>query len=205
MNFVFSVSSYPLSRLSARLDDTKRLVVGFLLLGAAEAAFAVPDSKAFVIVGIVFLGLHLGAVQGALVCACCSDERTGLARERFWASFSVSLERRHICGGYCLPVRFGTVWAQKCRLLRGPRWRSWLLSLHWVLGRVSRGCKPSKRRERGERFVESCCIFCNARFYRTKIGLCRALKYSFIGRVLVDLYGKISDIRILLMPCFSYE
>lgn len=66
MNFVFSVSSYPLSRLSAHLDDTKRLVVGFLLLGAAEAAFAVPDSKAFVIVGIVFLGLHLGAVQGAL-------------------------------------------------------------------------------------------------------------------------------------------
>lgn len=66
MNVVYALAAYPFGRLSDRVGHDKLLVLGLLLLIAADAALAWSDHWTWVWGGITLWGLHLGVTQGLL-------------------------------------------------------------------------------------------------------------------------------------------
>jgi MFS family permease len=66
MNVVYAISAYPFGRLSDRVSHTKLLVLGLVLLIAADAALAYSNHWTWVWVGISLWGLHMGVTQGLL-------------------------------------------------------------------------------------------------------------------------------------------
>jgi len=66
MNVVYALAAYPFGRLSDRVSHEKLMVLGLLLLVAADAALAWSDHWTWVWAGITLWGLHLGATQGLL-------------------------------------------------------------------------------------------------------------------------------------------
>jgi len=65
MNIVYALSAYPFGKLSDKMSHAKLLAAGLTVLIAADLALA-QDSLAFVFLGIVFWGLHMGMTQGLL-------------------------------------------------------------------------------------------------------------------------------------------
>jgi MFS family permease len=66
MNVIYAAAAYPAGLLSDRIDRTTMLMVGFVLLIAADAFLAVASSLAGIAVGIILWGLHMGFTQGLL-------------------------------------------------------------------------------------------------------------------------------------------
>lgn len=66
MGVAYSVSSYPVGILSDRTDRTRILMVGMLLLAAADVVLALAPSIAIGAVGVALWGLHMGFTQGIL-------------------------------------------------------------------------------------------------------------------------------------------
>ena len=66
MNSIYSLSAYPFGKLSDRMSRMKLLILGLLVLIAADLVLAVNDHWAVVVLGIGLWGLHMGMTQGLL-------------------------------------------------------------------------------------------------------------------------------------------
>ncbi|TIU32556.1 MAG: MFS transporter, partial [Mesorhizobium sp.] len=66
MNVVYSLAAYPAGVLSDRVNRLTMLILGFLILIAADIVLAFPGNLAGVALGVGLWGLHLGFTQGLL-------------------------------------------------------------------------------------------------------------------------------------------
>ncbi len=66
MNVVYSLLSYPVGRLAARLPRGALLAAGLAVLVAADLVIALFDGLPGLAVGVVLWGLHMGMTQGLL-------------------------------------------------------------------------------------------------------------------------------------------
>lgn len=66
MNVAYAVAAYPAGALSDRVDRVRVLMLGLLLLIAADLALAWLPGLAGVLVGVVLWGLHMAFTQGLL-------------------------------------------------------------------------------------------------------------------------------------------
>ncbi|MDT8399561.1 MAG: MFS transporter [Pseudomonadales bacterium] len=66
MNVVYAASAYPFGRLSDRMGHRRLLVLGLLVLIAADLVLAHGDHWSSVLFGVVLWGLHMGMTQGLL-------------------------------------------------------------------------------------------------------------------------------------------
>jgi predicted MFS family arabinose efflux permease len=66
MNLIYALSAYPFGKLSDTMSHTKLLVVGLLVLIAADVVLAINNHWGIVLVGVVLWGLHMGITQGLL-------------------------------------------------------------------------------------------------------------------------------------------
>ena len=66
MNVVYSLAAYPAGALSDRVNKVNVLIVGLLLLIAADVVLALEPGLVGVTIGVVLWGLHMGFTQGLL-------------------------------------------------------------------------------------------------------------------------------------------
>jgi MFS family permease len=66
MNVVYAASAWPFGQWSDRIDRGRLLALGIAFLLVADVQLAAAPSAAWVLVGALFWGLHLGATQGLL-------------------------------------------------------------------------------------------------------------------------------------------
>jgi MFS family permease len=66
MNITYALASYPAGVLSDRFGRTALLVVGMIVLIAADLVLAKSTTLSDVTVGIILWGLHMGLTQGTL-------------------------------------------------------------------------------------------------------------------------------------------
>jgi MFS family permease len=66
MGLAYSLSAYPVGVLSDRFDRVKFLILGLLLLLAADLVLAFASGLVGLIVGVTLWGLHMGFTQGLL-------------------------------------------------------------------------------------------------------------------------------------------
>lgn len=66
MNVIYAVSAYPFGKLSDRMSHTKLLMLGLVVLIAADLMLASTDHWGGVLVGVALWGLHMGITQGLL-------------------------------------------------------------------------------------------------------------------------------------------
>ena len=66
MALAYSVSAYPVGALSDRMNRTALLIVGLILLAAADIVLAFSNGVAGLALGVTLWGLHLGFTQGLL-------------------------------------------------------------------------------------------------------------------------------------------
>jgi MFS family permease len=64
MNATYALAAYPAGRLSDRYGRSGLLAIGILCLIVADLLLGYGTSIAFVIVGVVFWGLHMALTQG---------------------------------------------------------------------------------------------------------------------------------------------
>ena len=66
VNVVYSLAAYPAGALSDRVNKVNVLIVGLLLLIAADVVLALEPGLVGVTIGVVLWGLHMGFTQGLL-------------------------------------------------------------------------------------------------------------------------------------------
>ncbi len=66
MNIVYSLAAFPFGRLSDRVSHAKLLMLGLLVLIAADLVLASGNHWTVVLVGVLLWGLHMGITQGLL-------------------------------------------------------------------------------------------------------------------------------------------
>ena len=66
MSVVYTLTAYPVGRLSDRVSRTTLLALGMLALVGADAALALANGHALLFLGIALWGLHMGMTQGLL-------------------------------------------------------------------------------------------------------------------------------------------
>jgi MFS family permease len=66
MNLVYAVSAYPFGKLSDTMSHTRLLVLGLIVLIAADVVLAVNNHWGVVLWGVALWGLHMGMTQGLL-------------------------------------------------------------------------------------------------------------------------------------------
>ncbi|MDB5651086.1 MAG: transporter, partial [Hyphomicrobiales bacterium] len=66
MNVVYALAAYPAGALSDRFDRRSILMIGFLLLIAADAVLALTSGLEGAALGTILWGLHMGFTQGSL-------------------------------------------------------------------------------------------------------------------------------------------
>lgn len=66
MNVVYSLAAYPAGVLSDRVNRLTMLILGFLILIAADFVLAFPENLVGVALGVALWGLHMGLTQGLL-------------------------------------------------------------------------------------------------------------------------------------------
>lgn len=66
MNVAYSLAAYPAGALSDRVNGLTMLVLGFLILIAADIVLALPGNLVGTALGVSLWGLHLGITQGLL-------------------------------------------------------------------------------------------------------------------------------------------
>jgi MFS family permease len=66
MNLIYALSAYPFGKLSDTMSHTKLLVLGLIVLIAADVVLAVNNHWGVVLVGVVLWGVHMGMTQGLL-------------------------------------------------------------------------------------------------------------------------------------------
>lgn len=66
MNLIYAVSAYPFGKLSDKMNHTKLLALGLVVLIAADLVLASNDHWAIVLIGVALWGVHMGMTQGLL-------------------------------------------------------------------------------------------------------------------------------------------
>lgn len=66
MNLIYALSAYPFGKLSDTMSHTRLLVLGLIVLIAADVVLAINDHWGIVLGGVVLWGLHMGMTQGLL-------------------------------------------------------------------------------------------------------------------------------------------
>ena len=66
MSVVYALSAYPFGKLSDSMSHTKLLVLGLLVLIAADLVLAYSNHWSMVLLGVTLWGLHMGMTQGLL-------------------------------------------------------------------------------------------------------------------------------------------
>ncbi|MGH8811240.1 MAG: MFS transporter [Advenella sp.] len=66
MNLVYSMSAYPIGKLSDRVNHHTLLALGLVVLIIADLVLATSNHWAFVLIGVAIWGLHMGMTQGLL-------------------------------------------------------------------------------------------------------------------------------------------
>src|SRR5260370_30462943 len=66
MNLVYSVSAYPFGKLADSMSHTRLLVIGLVVLIAADVVLAHGSHWSVVLLGVALWGLHMGLTQGLL-------------------------------------------------------------------------------------------------------------------------------------------
>jgi MFS family permease len=66
MSVVYTLTAYPVGRLSDRVSRTTLLALGMLALVAADAVLALANGDGLLFLGIALWGLHMGMTQGLL-------------------------------------------------------------------------------------------------------------------------------------------
>ncbi|MCH4559179.1 MFS transporter [Mesorhizobium jarvisii] len=102
MNVVYSLAAYPAGALSDRVNRLTMLILGFLILIAADLVLARPGSLAGAALGVALWGLHLGFTQGllaTLVADTAPPELRGTAFGMFNLSGGLSLLAASLLAG----------------------------------------------------------------------------------------------------------
>jgi MFS family permease len=66
MNLIYALSAYPFGKLSDTMSHAKLLVLGVIVLIAADVVVAINTHWGIVLLGVVLWGLHMGMTQGLL-------------------------------------------------------------------------------------------------------------------------------------------
>jgi MFS family permease len=66
MNLIYAASAYPFGKLSDSMSHRKLLVIGLLVLIAADLVLATDDHWITVLLGVALWGVHMGITQGLL-------------------------------------------------------------------------------------------------------------------------------------------
>lgn len=66
MNVVYAVSAYPFGKLSDGMSHSKLLMLGLIVLIAADLVLAQSNHWAAMLLGVALWGLHMGMTQGLL-------------------------------------------------------------------------------------------------------------------------------------------
>lgn len=66
MSIVYAATAYPFGKLSDNMSHTKLLVLGLLVLIAADMVLAYSNHWSIVLIGVTLWGLHMGMTQGLL-------------------------------------------------------------------------------------------------------------------------------------------
>ena len=66
MNLVYAVSAYPFGKLSDRMSHQGLLVLGLVILIAADLVLASSNQWGFILAGVALWGVHMGITQGLL-------------------------------------------------------------------------------------------------------------------------------------------
>lgn len=66
MNVIYAASAYPFGKLSDRISHKTLLVIGLIVLIAADMVLAINDHWNVVLAGIALWGIHMGITQGLL-------------------------------------------------------------------------------------------------------------------------------------------
>ncbi len=66
MSLVYSLAAYPFGKLSDRIDHTRLLLLGLVVLVAADLVLAMDGGWPRVLVGVSLWGVHMGITQGLL-------------------------------------------------------------------------------------------------------------------------------------------
>ncbi|MFZ5671647.1 MAG: MFS transporter [Pseudomonadota bacterium] len=102
MSLAYSLSAYPAGILSDRMDKTTLLIVGLLLLGAADIVLAYAQDPIGLAVGVILWGLHMGFTQGllaALIAETAPPELRGTAFGMFNVITGVALLLASVLAG----------------------------------------------------------------------------------------------------------
>lgn len=66
MNVIYALSAYPFGKLSDRMSHTKLLILGLLVLIAADLVLASSNHWSVILGGVALWGIHMGITQGLL-------------------------------------------------------------------------------------------------------------------------------------------
>ena len=66
MNVIYAASAYPFGKLSDSMSHAKMLMIGLLVLIAADLVLASNDHWATILLGVALWGVHMGITQGLL-------------------------------------------------------------------------------------------------------------------------------------------
>ena len=66
MNLVYAASAYPFGKLADRIDHTRLLIIGLIILIAADLVLASSNHWSVVLLGVGLWGVHMGMTQGLL-------------------------------------------------------------------------------------------------------------------------------------------
>ena len=66
MNVIYATSAYPFGKLSDRISHKTLLVIGLIVLIAADMVLAINDHWNVVLAGVALWGIHMGITQGLL-------------------------------------------------------------------------------------------------------------------------------------------
>lgn len=83
MNAVYSLAAYPFGRLSDRVDRTRLLFAGLLVLAAADLVLALDGGWGVVLAGVALWGVHMGMTQGLLAALVADAAPAGLRGTAF--------------------------------------------------------------------------------------------------------------------------
>jgi MFS family permease len=103
MNVVFAATAYPMGRLADRVRPARLLVVGLIVLGAADATLALSSGLGATAVGVALWGLHMGMTQGvfaAMVAGSAPPAFRGTAFGVFYLASGIAMLAASVLAGF---------------------------------------------------------------------------------------------------------
>jgi len=102
MNIVYALSAYPFGKLSDRVSHKQLLILGLLVLAAADLVLASSSHWLVVLAGVTLWGVHMGMTQGllaAMVADTSPDDLRGTAYGFFNLLSGIAMLLASVCAG----------------------------------------------------------------------------------------------------------